>query len=131
MITVSIEGLDKIKKALDPSEFKERVDSGLWESSEVLMNTVKGNMPDISGFGSKGIPVDTGRLKGSVDRRRIQMMAAEVYAGTNYSKFVHDGTKRMAGRPFFEWALQDYGALKKMEKVLIEHVGSGLRLRVV
>ena len=107
------------------------MDAGLWESAEALMNTVKGNMPDISGFSSKGIPVDTGRMKGSVERRRLQMMAAEVYAGTKYSRYVHDGTARTAARPFFQWALQDYGALEKMEKVMIEKLGGMLRLRVI
>lgn len=131
MLTVTVTGLEEIRAATDPATFERSMAVGLWEAAEALMNTVKGNMPDVSGFGSKGIPVDTGRLKGSVERRKVQLLAAEVYAGTNYSLYVHDGTAKTPARPFFRWALEDFGAKEKMEKVMIEKIGSGLRLRVV
>lgn len=131
MLTVTVTGLEAIQAATDPATFERSMAVGLWEAAEALMNTVKANMPDIRGFASKGIPVDLGGLKRSIERRRLQLLAVEVYAGTNYSLYVHDGTARTAARPFFQWALQDFGAIEKMEKVMIEKIGSGLRLRVV
>ena len=48
-------------------------------------------------------PVDTGRLRGSINWR-IQMEGGQLVAiiGTNveYAIYVHEGTSRMAGRPF-------------------------------
>ena len=135
MITVEIEGLNELIAAFDPDEFEKRMDAGLWEAAEVLMNTVQGNMPDVSarttGYGAKGIPVDTGRLKASIERRKVQLLAAEVYAGTDYSRYVHDGTEKVPARPFFQWALQDFGGIGKIEVVLSQHMERALRVKML
>lgn len=54
-------------------------------------------------------PVDTGRLRGSINWRIVieggQLVA---YVGTNvsYAIYVHEGTSRMPGRPFLVQGVQ-------------------------
>jgi len=138
MISIQFEGLEKIYKSMDPDNFQRKMGEAVWEISELLMNTVQGNMPDVSakttGYGAKGIPADTGRLKASISRRKLRLLGAEVYAGTNYSKIVHDEGNQKTGmpaRPFFLWALEDFGAIQKGEKILLEYMGEALKISVV
>tara|TARA_Y100000310_G_scaffold304046_1_gene342861 strand:+ start:261 stop:623 length:363 start_codon:yes stop_codon:yes gene_type:complete len=63
------------------------------------------------------VPVDTGRMRASISKRRIQKLAAGVFVGVNYGKFVHEGTRRMSARPFIQWTLQG-GGLKEIDKIL-------------
>ena len=72
---------------------------------------------------SSKIPVDTGRLRGSVSKRRIQQLAAGVFVGVNYGKFVHEGTRRMKGRPFIQWTLRD-GGMKDINAIIKRAVKS-------
>jgi HK97 gp10 family phage protein len=62
-----------------------------------------------TGYGIPGVPVDTGRMRQSIQKRKLSLLAAEVYAGTNYSKFVHDGTSKKPPQPFFEDMLTQFG----------------------
>jgi hypothetical protein len=52
-------------------------------------------------------PVDTGRLRGSITWEFFVDDTVGVRIGTNvsYGYFVHEGTSRMAGRPFLADAL--------------------------
>jgi len=46
-------------------------------------------------------PVDTGRMRSSVQRREFRRtLAGEVFVGVRYAIFVHEGTRFMQGRPF-------------------------------
>lgn len=47
-------------------------------------------------------PVDTGLLRSSI-RTDIGNLKAAVGPHTNYGIYVHEGTRRMAGRPFMRW----------------------------
>ena len=49
------------------------------------------------------VPVKTGQLQTSI-RSKGGGMKYVVEPNTVYAKFVHDGTSRMAGRPFMTWA---------------------------
>ncbi len=50
-------------------------------------------------------PVDTGRLRASI-ATDIHPLSAEVHTNTNYARFVHDGTRFMAARPFMTNAVK-------------------------
>jgi HK97 gp10 family phage protein len=58
----------------------------------------------------KRTPVKTGNLRRS-ETSRVQGSGMQVrgIVGTNiiYGPFVHNGTRRMKARPFFEWGLAD------------------------
>jgi hypothetical protein len=51
-------------------------------------------------------PVLTGRLRAST-YAKFQPLRGEVGTNTNYDRFVHDGTKFMAGRPYLKMAVED------------------------
>lgn len=62
------------------------------------------------GGSKKRTPVKTGTLRRS-ETSRVEGSGLKVrgIVGTNivYGPFVHNGTRRMPARPFFEWGLQD------------------------
>ena len=119
-VTLVIEGLDKIQSLVDPAKFDRAVARGLDRSVQIWRDDVK-TMPAVSaattGYGAKGIPVDTGRLRQSVQARRTGLLAAGVVAPLQYASYVEEGTSKMPARPFFEWALE-LGALQKMEDAM-------------
>ncbi len=90
-------------------------------SAEVLRDDAK-RMPAVSakttGYGAHGLPVDTGHMLQSIQKRKTQLLAADVYANTNYSAHVHDGTSKMPARPFFLCFLPTSGGEKKIELIL-------------
>lgn len=111
MITMSVQinGLNKIKENLRryPDISAPIYDQAAQTSAHTLRDFTKAQ-PDI--------PVDTGRMRQSIADRRIRLMAAGVYVGVHYGVYVHEGTKRMTKRPFFQWAL-DGGAMKAINKI--------------
>lgn len=52
---------------------------------------------------------DTGNLANSFQHAKIGQMTYEIYTTVEYAKYVHDGTYKMAARPFFVWALDSVG----------------------
>lgn len=62
------------------------------------------------------IPVATGRMRQSINSRRISLLAVGVFVGTDYGAYVHEGTARMPARPFFRWALEG-GAQKAIDDI--------------
>lgn len=123
MIEVQIAGLDKVEAMLDPGAFETALGRGIERAAEAVRDDSK-RMPPVSaartGFDAHGIPVDTGRMRQSIQKRKLALLAAEVYADTNYSKFVHDGTSRMQARPFFEWELVDFGGKERIAAIISE-----------
>lgn len=69
-----------------------------------------------TGYGAKGVPVDTGRLRQSIQSRNLALLAAGVGPRVNYGEFVHEGTRRMPARPFLQWSLES-GAMDKIDAV--------------
>lgn len=51
-------------------------------------------------------PRKTSTLARSINHR-VEKSGERGIVGTNvnYARFVHDGTSKMAGRPYFQWAL--------------------------
>lgn len=72
--------------------------------------------------GSSRTPVDTGRMRASIHHRRLTRLAAAAFVGARYGGYVHEGTSRMKGRPFFEWALKG-GAQKKINEIFEKALG--------
>lgn len=120
---ITIEGLDTWLKITDPDRFVREVDRGVQQAIEMLRDETK-KMPPVSanttGYGQPGIPVDTGRLRQSIQKRKIALMAAEIFAPVQYAEFVHQGTSKMPARPFFEWVWADFGGKEKTEDILKE-----------
>lgn len=66
----------------------------------------------------------TGNLWNSVGVNYLNGGGAEVFASEDYAQFIHDGTRRMAARPFLTQALADYQPqLEKDIKEIIEIKG--------
>lgn len=106
-VSIRIEGLDKIAAMVSPARFERAAQRGLERSSQVWRDETK-KMPPVSakttGYDAIGIPVDTGRLRQSIQARQVSAVAAEVYAPVQYADAVHDGSSRVPARPFLEWS---------------------------
>jgi hypothetical protein len=123
-VSITIEGLDKFLTVLDPARAVRELDKAVNRAAEVLRDDTK-KMPPVSkdrtGFDAKGIPVapvSGGTLRQSIQKRRVALMAAEVYVGVGYGENVHQGTSRMPARPFFTWQLEDFHGKEKIEIIL-------------
>ena len=121
MITVDIKGFEQILAALNPIRAAQMIDQGVQHAAQVIADRTK-KLPPVSarttGYGVEGIPVDTGRLRQSIEPRRIGLMAAGVFVPVNYSGFVHDGTRNVQPRPFFEWELKDFGGNDEIKRIM-------------
>jgi hypothetical protein len=122
MITVKVTGLDEVQRNLRnfPEISTKHYAHAVTTSAQQLRDTTK-TMPPVSvartGYNAKGIPVAPkygGSLRQSINVRKIALLAAGVFTGVNYGSYVHLGTRNMKARPFMEWALNDFGALKKI-----------------
>lgn len=78
----------------------------------------------IEGFSKQVTPVDTGRLRSSIHTVTGDLRAS---VGTNvdYAVFVHDGTKRMGGRPFMRQGLEQ--AEGEIEGIVSDEVERALK----
>ena len=126
-VTITLEGFDKFLAVVDPARFTKEMDKAVNRAAEVLRDETK-KMPPVNkertGFYAKGIPVAPlhgGTLRQSIQKRRLGLMAAEVYIGEaaqDYGGFVHQGTSKMIARPFFKWQLEDFRGKEKIEVIL-------------
>jgi len=122
LILISVIGLDKIVGDIDsfPGDSARVYSKAVDDAAKLLVKGTK-NMPPVSaattGYGRKGMPVDTGALRGSIQKREIGLMASGVFAKADYSGFVHEGTSRMPARPFFQWALDFFGVQLAIDKI--------------
>lgn len=91
---------------MKPEEFGAKLQAQPFSTvREQLMQKV---LHVVQGKSQKRTPVRTGTLRRS-ETTRMESGGARGYVGTNikYAPFVHDGTKYMAARPFFEWGIED------------------------
>lgn len=120
-IEITIEGIDEWLTMVDPQRFTREMDWAVQRSAEFLRDNTK-KLPPVSaartGYQTPGIPVDTGRLRQAIQKRKLALMAAEIYTGTHYAGYVHDGTSRMPARPFFKWSLEEFGGEEAVEKIV-------------
>lgn len=69
----------------------------------IVQRELKSTASDIEEQAKQNCPVDTGRLKGSI-KAGVQGLEANIGTDVEYAHFVHDGTYKMAARPFLESA---------------------------
>ena len=80
------------------------VTGDMWSSISMLQN--------VQQVGSKitvTVGINTGRL--GKNRKNVQ---------ANYAKLVHEGTRKMTKRPYFQWAWD--GASKEINKVIMDAI---------
>jgi len=131
MTTIEISGLDSIQKMLSGALQQQTFDRILDRCAQAWADETK-KMPAVSakttGYGTKGIPVDTGRLRQSIHSKRISSIAAGVVAPVQYASYIHAGTGKMPDRPFFDWALE-LGGLRRMEGIVNEEISRAMNAR--
>ena len=92
-VVVDIQGLDKMLTLVDVPRAQAEIDRAINRAAEQLRDQAK-KMPPVSGprdgYAAMGIPVDTGRLRQSIQKRRLALMAAEIFAPVDYGIHVHD-----------------------------------------
>jgi HK97 gp10 family phage protein len=64
-------------------------------------------------------PRKTSTLARSITHRVVSSTEGRVGTNVNYAKWVHDGTRRMAARPFFVWGITR--TMQEVEPLLKEH----------
>ena len=69
----------------------------------IVQRELKSTASDIEEQAKQNCPVDTGRLKGSI-KGSVSGLEANIGTDVEYAHFVHDGTYKMAARPFLESA---------------------------
>lgn len=114
-------GLDRMLQIVDPVRFVAVIDDAIGRAASVLRDEVK-RMPPVSarttGYAALGIPVNTGRLRQSIQARKLGTLEAVIFADTNYSLAVHEGSNGTPARPFFRWQLENFGGLQMLDILL-------------
>lgn len=136
LVQINVVNAGKIEKdlALFPQKAERIYSQAVNRAAELLRDETKRLRPvskATTGFGAKGIPVDTGRLRQSLHKKSLSKLAAGVYPNVKYGAAVHDGTHRSHGsysdymadgsngvppRPYFQWALE-LGAQRKIDDI--------------
>lgn len=133
-VTAKNAGLIEKQLALFPQKAEKVFGIAVVRSGEALRDHTK-KLRHVSakttGYGVKGIPVDTGRLRQSIHSKRLRKLAVGVFPKVKYGVYVHDGTHRshssyddymqdssngIPPRPFFVWALE-LGAQKEIDDI--------------
>lgn len=125
LVQINVVNAGKIEKdlALFPKKAARVYGQAVQRAAELLRDDTKRLRPvskATTGFNTKGIPVDTGRLRQSIHKKRLSQLAAGVFPNARYGKFVHDGTARMPPRPYFQWALE-LGTQKKIDDIFEQY----------
>lgn len=97
-IKVEIKGLDKLESLLKKAPGK--IATALREASAKSAFLIEGRAKKLS-------PVDTGRLRSSIQTSLGVIdggLGSIVKTNVDYAIYVHEGTRRMAGRPFMKQA---------------------------
>ena len=120
--SITTSGKDEIVGPLAayPKESVQAFDRTIQRGGEYLRDFTKKLKPvsaKTTGYGVKGIPVDKGQLRQSIQKRKVALMAAGVYPGAKHGVLVHEGTSRMQARPFFDWSLE-LGAEKAIDGMM-------------
>lgn len=97
LLTVKITGLSKMRDAFQqsPRIFTTVFDRAVKQATLLLF-----------GKSREKSPVDTGFLRGPGMVTSFEVLTGHVDNNAPYAKFVHEGTKYMKGRPFFEEAIE-------------------------
>jgi len=81
-------------------------------------------------YGYERPPVDTGRLFDSIEAGAVQgsqnLVTVTVGTQVPYGGFVHDGTYKMAARPFIRDALMNPETQERISKIFAEKMAEGI-----
>lgn len=121
LVNVQVKNGDLIKKQLRafPQKAEQVFGIAVQRSAEALRDHTKKMRPvsaATTGYGTKGIPVDHGRLRQSIHKKQLSRLAAGVFPKVKYGAYVHDGTSKVPARPFFEWSLE-LGAQRQIDGI--------------
>jgi hypothetical protein len=120
-LTVTITGLEAIRAMVDSNAFVQKLDTAIDRAAEFIRDDTK-RLPAVSakttGYGEEGIPVDSGRMRQAIVKRKLNLLTVGVFADVNYSGFVSEGTSRMPSRPFFQWELDDFGGKEQIKLIV-------------
>lgn len=113
---VKFKGLNRLQKLAKASP----------STGEKIRKVVRFHSGRLHERASRKVPVDTGNLKRShVLRMEENGMVGHVIAYADYSGYVHQGTRFMAGRPWMQEALRETTPelFKDLEKLAINLIG--------
>ena len=124
-VQIEISGVEKIVRDLEryPQKAAQVYGNAVQQAGSVYRDYTKA-LPAVSasrtGYGAKGMPVDTGRLRGSIQKKKLQALAVGIGPTVKYGKFVHGGvdSRSVPARPFMEWSLE-LGAQKMIDAIFI------------
>lgn len=96
-ISVEIEGLDEMKKAFDksPALFVKIFDEAIKKTIFTLVGTSR-----------QWTPVDTGFLRETGMQTTFEALVGRLDNTAPYAVYVHEGTKKMDARPFFDQGIE-------------------------
>lgn len=108
-IKVEIKGLEQMQRML--RDFPKKAEAEFGKAVQLAARALAEG-----GRLNADTPVKTGRLRASINHRKLARLAAATFVGVNYGLYVHEGTSRMAGRPFLKWTLER-GFQKKIDDI--------------
>jgi hypothetical protein len=123
-VFVRVNGLNDVQRnlALFPDLARKEYAEAVKRGGQTLADETKRMRPvsaKTTGYGAKGIPVDSGRLRQSIRSRSLSLLAAGVSPFVGHGIHVHEGTNKMPARHFFDWALE-LGAQKKIDQHFVD-----------
>lgn len=119
-ITIKVNGIPEALSKLKKYQFKKK--------EQIKQELIKGAFR-VEALAKDNVPVDTGRLRGSitVDPSDIALLVTRVGTDTKYAPFVEFGTKVMEGRAYLFPAFfsQENEIVKAIGRVLKKDIGIG------
>lgn len=76
-------------------------------TAEQSLKMIRGLTIAVSNQAKMFAPVDTGRLRQSIEHKMIGPLEGEVFTPTEYAPFIEYGTRNMSAQPFMRPALDE------------------------
>lgn len=109
LITLKLKNEAKILQAFrnSPKDFADELQKAMQGVSVYTLGQVKSIIT--SGISMWKPPIDTGAMRRGIQVKEVKPLRAIIIpsATTPYAKFVHDGTRRMKARPFFDITVKE------------------------
>lgn len=104
-INITLKNSSKILQAFRkaPQEFAKKLDSAVYRIG-VKTNAIVKEDVITRGFMMWKSPIDTGRMRGGIEVKKSSPLRAIIQTSniTPYAVYVHEGTRKMKARPFFD-----------------------------
>lgn len=97
-VTIKVIGAEKVIKKLDLSN--KRIADAVTES-------IKATSLKVSNVAKQIVPVDTGRLKSSIQISNLTKVSAEVGTNVEYAPYVEFGTNKQRAQPYLRPAAME------------------------